>query len=206
MSTVRSTAIRTLLSVLIKSLSTIEERVRMTAEKPPASPTVPQPQRKNVADVIVSRLRDLSEVQTQSFTVQAVVQTEQLRRFKRWCTGKSRLLYVASGEVKAGIDLKALRVESVPGEKHIRLHLPKAQVLSAHLDVDRSYVYDVTRMGLCPGDTTCLQTEAQHLALAEIKKTALEQGILTAASERATRLIRELVSSLGDSSVSIEFV
>jgi hypothetical protein len=55
---VRSIALRTLLSVLIKSLSTIDERVRMTAEKPPASATVPPPQRKNVSDVIVSRLQE----------------------------------------------------------------------------------------------------------------------------------------------------
>jgi hypothetical protein len=157
--------------------------------------------------IVIKQVRDASELTTAVFTMEAVVPTQQDATLGGFVVGTTRLLYVARGEVRAGVDLSALTPESVEMVgSTVRLRLPPPRVLDSKIDVSRSTVYDYNRgaLGLGPDVAPSLQTLAQQEALKKIKTAACTDGILQKASDRAKLVVTQLVRLPGYQEVLVE--
>ena len=89
---------------------------------------------------VVHEVQSLSELVTVKYVMDKVVVLEDVKWY-----GESRVLLLAQGVVKAGIDLKRLKPEDVSiSGKTITIRLPPPQVLDAYLDDKQSHVIDHT--------------------------------------------------------------
>ncbi|QZZ20857.1 DUF4230 domain-containing protein [Leptothermofonsia sichuanensis E412] len=168
----------------------------------------PPPQPKvNVQSVVIQQMRDASELTTAAFTMQAVVPTSQDNTFGGFVFGTTRLLYIAYGEVKAGVDLSQVTPENVrvSGEA-IQIQLPPPRILDSKIDVNRSSVYDYSRgmLGLGPDVAPELQKLAQQEALTKVIDAACQDGLLTKASDRAQLVVTQLLNTAGYRQVAVQ--
>jgi hypothetical protein len=167
----------------------------------------PPPAKVNVQSIVLQQVREVSDLTTAVFTMQAVVPTSQDAAVGNLVIGTTKLLYVAHGEVKAGVDLSQLSPANVQvaGEQ-IRIQLPPPQLLDHKIDVNRSRVYDYNRgwLGLGPDVAPTLQAQAQQEALTTIVAAACTDGILQRANERAKFVVTQLLKTSGYPSVIVE--
>lgn len=161
----------------------------------------------DVRSLVLQQVKESSELATAAFTMQAVVPTEQDAAVGGFVFGKTKLLYIAHGEVKAGVDLSQITAENVQvAGDSVRIQLPPAQVLDQKIDVNRSQVYDYNRgmLGLGPDVGPDLQAMAQQEALKKITAAACEEGILQKASDRAKLVVTQLLSTAGYKTVAVD--
>ena len=168
------------------------------------SPATPQV---DVRSVVVRQVRNASELTTAVFTMEAVVPTSQDRKLGEYVIGTTRLLYIAYGEVKAGVDLSQLKADNVQiVNDTILLRLPPPRILDSKIDVNRSKVYDYDRgfLGLGPDVAPQLQTLAQQETLLKIITAACSQGLLKQANDRAELVVSQLLNVAGYKEVLVE--
>ena len=163
----------------------------------------------DVRTVVVEQVQEVSELTTAVFTMEAVVPAQSDRKFGELTIGKTNLLYVAYGEVQAGVDLEELSTADVVASQtgnSIRLVLPPPKLLDTKIDVERSNVYDYDRgfFNLGPDRAPQLQDLAEKEALVKIERAACEQGILDQANDRASLVITQLLQVAGFTEVTIE--
>jgi hypothetical protein len=170
--------------------------------------TTAQPAAKvDTRSLVVQQVRGVSELTTAVFTMETVVPTSQERTVGNFVIGKTTLLYIAYGEVRAGIDLVSLTPSDVQiSGNTVLLHLPPPKILDSKIDVDRSKVYDYDRgfLGLGPDAAPELQALAQRETLKKIVKTACTQGVLQTANDRAKQAIGQLLATAGYKHISID--
>ncbi|GAB4141856.1 MAG: hypothetical protein Fur0046_18060 [Cyanobacteria bacterium J069] len=163
--------------------------------------TVQQPAPQvDVQSIVVQQVRAVSELTTAVFAMQAVVPASRDRTFGGYTIGQTTLLYIAYGEVRAGVDLSQISPADVQiAGQAVSLRLPPPRILDSKIDVNRSKVYDYDRgfLGLGPDVAPELQEIAQRQTLQEIIATACDQGILQTASDRAQVAITQLLSTAG---------
>jgi len=163
----------------------------------------------DVRTVVVEQVQEVSELTTAVFTMEAVIPAQSDRKIGEVTIGKTNLLYVAYGEVRAGVDLEELTTANVTtsetGEQ-IKLTLPAPKIIDTKIDVTRSSVYDYSRgfLNLGPDRGTQLQSLAQQEAEIKIEQAACEQGILNQANDRAALVVTQLLQVSGFSQVTIE--
>ncbi|TVQ55198.1 MAG: DUF4230 domain-containing protein [Spirulina sp. DLM2.Bin59] len=160
----------------------------------------------DVGTLILAQIREASELTTAIYTLETVVPTAQSRQWAGLTIGTTKLLYIAHGEVKAGIDLSQLTAADVQvTEAGITVNLPAPQILDRKIDVERSEVYDYNRgfLGLGPDAAPQLQTLAQRETLSQITLAACEQGILTQAGDRAEVAITQLLTLAGYNDITV---
>jgi Protein of unknown function (DUF4230) len=169
----------------------------------PAGPTI----QVDVRSVVIQQVRTASELTTAVFTMQAVVPTSQNATVGGFVVGKTKLLYIAQGEVQAGVDLSQLAAADVQVEAGtIRIKLPAPKVLNSKIDVTQSTVYDYDRgfLNLGPDAAAQLQSLAQQEALKQIIAAAYTQGLMKQANDRAKLVITQLLSTAGFKQVIVE--
>ncbi len=160
----------------------------------------------DVRTVVVQQIRGASELTTAFFAMEAVVPTSRDRLLGNYVIGKTTLLYIAYGEVRAGVDLAELAPEDVVvNGDFLELRLPPPRILDSKIDVTRSRVYDYDRgfMGLGPDVAPELQTLAQQETLNKIVATACSEGLLTEASIRAEVAVTQLLNTAGYQNFSV---
>ncbi|MEM9265869.1 MAG: DUF4230 domain-containing protein [Cyanobacteria bacterium P01_F01_bin.13] len=162
--------------------------------------------------LVVEQVQGASELTTAIFSMQTVVPTESNRTVGNYVIGKTNLLYIAHGEVRAGIDLGAISEENVQViddaddlPPSLVVTLPAPRILDSKLDVTRSEVYDYDRgfLQLGPDRAPQLQTLAQQEALKRIREGACDEGILAMASERAEVTMRQLLTPMGYTNLTV---
>lgn len=144
---------------------------------------------------IIHEVRALARLETIEYTVEKVITAE---------TGQDlailfgdRLLFIAYGQVIAGVDLARLESNDLymqNGVLHVRL--PASEVFVATLDNEKSYVYD-RELGLLTHGDEDLETKARQVAEAEILRSAIEDGILDRAYDNAETYLESLLRNLG---------
>ncbi len=145
---------------------------------------------------IIHEVRSLARLETIQYSVEKVILADSGREEVKALFG-DKLLFVAHGEVIAGVDLTKLKVEDVILEGDVvSIRLPEAEILVTKLDNDRSYVYD-RQTGLLVRPDTQLETLARQTAEDEIYQAALKDGILEQAKTNAENFIDRLIRSLG---------
>ena len=151
------------------------------------------------ATAIAQRIREIQELTSTIQTMETIVPTSAERKLGDFPVATTRLLYIARGEIRAGVDLSQLTAADikVKNNSSIEIALPPAKILDSKIDVNNSRVYDYDRgfLNLGPDVAPELQTMAQRKTLVDIVDTACKQGILTTANQRAKETITQLLVS-----------
>lgn len=170
--------------------------------EPPKSIVVEKP----MPSVIVA-IESLARLQSVAFHMEKVVDvTKKEQALWGFVTTEDNILLVAIGDVEAGIDLGKLQKSDVTVDeqaKKVRIVLPPAELFSARLDSDKTYVHS-RRTDVLGKQDLNLETDARRSAEQAIRQGALDAGILQLAEVSAINTIRSLAQSLGYSIVEVE--
>ena len=151
---------------------------------------------------IIRQVQSLARLETIQYSVEKVITAEVNQGVFGPLFG-DKLLLVAHGNVIAGIDLNKLKSTDLTLESGVlKVHLPDAEVFSATLDNQQSYIYDRTTGLLTKGDPQ-LETAACQAAEQEILKAAETDGILDLARQNAEVYLERLFNTLGYLKVEI---
>ena len=145
---------------------------------------------------VVHEVQSLSDLVTVKYVLNKVVVLEDVKWY-----GENRVLLLAQGVVKAGIDLKRLQPEdvSIAGKK-ITLRLPPPQITDAYLDDTASQVIDHTT-GLLRAFDKDLEQSARQNAVDDIARAARNSGILAEADKRGREELQNFFKRAGFASV-----
>ena len=147
---------------------------------------------------IVQKIQGLSQLVTVKYVVEKVVVIED----EKWY-GENRVLLVAHGVVKAGIDLGRLQVDDVEVRgTTLRVFMPAAAITDAYLDEEKTYVVEHTT-GLLREFDKDLEQNARRVAIGDIRRAARLNGIVKDAENRAQRQLEVLFLQLGFERVEI---
>lgn len=146
---------------------------------------------------VVLAVRSLNRLESAEFVIEKVIIKEAGQGALGILFG-DRLIFVAHGNVIAGVDLSKMQVADIQvlpsGKAYVVL--PAAEILVVNLDNGKSYVVDRETGLLTKGDIN-LETEARREAEDEIEKAALEANLLDRAQVSAEVNIRQLLAQLG---------
>lgn len=152
---------------------------------------------------IIHEVRSLARLETIKFSLEKIITAETRQGVFEWLIG-DRLIFVAHGEVIAGIDLNKLDPEDLDVRGGVLyVSLPEAEIFVTALDNEQSYVYDRVT-GLFTHGEVNLETEARKAAEREIENSALEDGILELAAQNAESFLDRLFRDLGYPEVIFE--
>ena len=170
-------------------------------------PNVPQQVRQLVATPTTTlrdrggtilQIRNLNRLETQSFSIERVVEAKVERGNPLDLFLSDRLLLIASGDVIAGVDLAKLKDSDVTissDGKTITLRLPPSEIFSKSLNNDRTRVYD-RQTGIFAPENKDLETQARSAAEGEILQAACEGGVMQKAADEAKRSVEQFVRLL----------
>ena len=145
---------------------------------------------------IIHEVRSLARLETAQYSVEKVIVAGNDQGNLDFLFG-DRLLFVAHGEVIAGIDLAKMGPQDLAVEDGILIiRLPEPEIFISALDNDKSYVFDRDTGLLTQGDIN-LETSARQVAEDEIERAALEDGILNQARLNAENYMVRLLRALG---------
>jgi hypothetical protein len=145
-----------------------------------------QPHEENTSTVI-RQVQSLADLVTVKYVVEKVVilDAPPESTLGQFVQGDNRVLLLAHGVVKAGIDLRHLTPADVSvSGKSIRIQLPPAQITDAYLDDNLTKVIDWKQGFLRSFDKDLEQTTRQ-MAVDDIRRAARTDGILDEARQRA---------------------
>jgi len=129
---------------------------------------------------VVERVQTLSDLVTVKYVLEKVVILEDVKWY-----GENRVLLLAHGIVKAGIDLKRITADDVTiSGNRISIKLPPPQITDAYLDDQQSQVIDHTT-GLLRVFDKDLEQTARENAVDDVRRAARNAGILNDANHRA---------------------
>ncbi len=145
---------------------------------------------------IIHEVRALARLETIQYSVEKVITAEVNQGVLRPLFG-DRLLFVAHGTVIAGIDMSKLAPQDMwLQNKVLNVRLPSAEIFTATLDNQKSYVYNRQTGLLTHGDVN-LETAVRQVAEDQIRQGALDDGILTLAGQNAETYLSRLFLALG---------
>jgi hypothetical protein len=107
---------------------------------------------------------------------------------------------MVQGRAQAGVDLGAITQYDVQvaGSK-VKIRLPHAQLFDIYLDEKETKVWDrhITWWTPWVSPDPNLEHQARMAAVDDIRKTALDMGILRDAESNARAAIRDLIGAMG---------
>jgi hypothetical protein len=148
---------------------------------------------------LLTQVQALSELVTVKYVIEKVevleVPSENL--VGQALGSHNRILLLAHGVVKAGIDFQRLTPEDLQVEgKKIIVRMPNARITDAYLDEQETRVIDRTTGLLAPPAKDLEQTTRRN-ALDSIQRAARKSGILSEADQRARAQLSTLFKQLG---------
>ncbi len=155
---------------------------------------------------VVLAVRDLARLETAEYHIERVIDLrDQQSLLFGLIKTQDAILFVAVGQVTAGVDLGALTdgdvvVDQTQGRANITL--PAAIVFSTRLDNERSWVYARSTDVLAQRHED-LETRARQEAERTLEQAALDGGILERARLNAERTVATFVRSLGYTTVTV---
>jgi hypothetical protein len=172
------------------------QQVADTIEEELESHLNPTPTIRPSPATIILQVRSLSRLETASYTIEKVITAETGQDALSFIFG-DRLLFVAHGQVIAGVDLSQMREGdiTVTDDDRVVVAMPEAEIFIVTLDNEQSYVYD-RETGIL-GLNQDLETAARQAAEEEILNAALEGGILEMANENARAYMEHLILGFG---------
>lgn len=141
---------------------------------------------------LLKEVQTLSQLVTVKYVLEKVVILEDMKWY-----GQNRVLMVAHGVVKAGVDLQKLTPEDlrVEGNK-VFLKLPHATITDVYLDEQKTQVIENSTGMLRAFDKT-LEQNARRQAVMDMRLAARYNGIYGDAEGRAKQQLTNLFRLLG---------
>jgi len=144
----------------------------------------------------INEVRALARLETIQYSIEKVITAEISQGTFDFLFG-DKLLFVAHGVVIAGIDMEKISPEQMRLENGVLyVTLPPAEIFIATLDNQKSYVYD-RETGILNKSVQDLETLARQTAEDEIRRAALEDGILQQAQTNAENYLFRFFQALG---------
>jgi uncharacterized protein DUF4230 len=144
----------------------------------------------------INEVRALARLETIQYSVEKVITGETGGGAFKSLFG-DKILFVGHGTVIAGIDMGKLKPEDMHFENGVlTVKLPPAEIFIATLDNEKSYVYQRDTGILAKPDIN-LETLVRQNAEEEIRKAALEDGILDQAQKNAEAYLFKFFAALG---------
>jgi hypothetical protein len=157
----------------------------------PLQAIAPAPAAMNTA-TLIQEVQGMSELVTVKYVLEKVVVLEDVRWY-----GDNRVLLLAHGIVKAGVDLRALQPHDVVVENDkVLIALPAATITDVYLDENKTRVIEHTT-GLLRAFDKDLQIAARRQAVEELRRTAGLNGIQDDAQEQARQVLSRFFGQLG---------
>lgn len=148
---------------------------------------------------VLRQVQTLSQLVTVKYVMEKVVIFEDVKWYPG---GDSRVLLVAHGIVKAGVDLDKVKLEDVQLEgRRITIKLPPAQITDCYLDDQQTQIVERTT-GLLRSFDKDLEQTARKIAVDDIRRAARTAGILKDADERAQAQLEKMFQQMG---LAVEF-
>ena len=141
---------------------------------------------------LLKQVQTISELSTVKYIFEKIVILEDVKWY-----GENRVMLVAHGIVKAGIDFQRLGTNdlSVSGTT-VSILLPLPQITDAYLDDKKTQVLE-HNTGLMRTFDRDLEQNARRQAVDDLKRAARYNGILNEADERARIQVKNLFNQLG---------
>ncbi len=152
----------------------------------------------------ITQVQSLARLETIQYSVEKVITAEVGQGTFGFLFG-DKLLFVAHGTVIAGIDMGKMQASDMQlqnGVLHVKL--PPPEIFISTLDNDKSYVYD-RQTGLMTKGNQGLETTARQAAEEEIRKAAVQDGILEQAQANASAFLEKFFAALGYPNAVLEF-
>src|SRR5581483_7267460 len=149
--------------------------------------------------IIVQQVQTLADLVTVKYVLQKVeiVDSPPSSTLGQFVQGDDRVLLLAQGIVKAGIDLRKISADDVNiSNKSITIKLPQPQVTDAYLDDAQTKVIERTTGFLRSLDKD-LEQKTRQTALDDIRRAAQENGILNDANDRARLQLKTFFLQMG---------
>lgn len=141
---------------------------------------------------ILRQVQGLSQLVTVKYSLEKVVVVEDVKWY-----GENRILLIAHGVAKAGVDLDRLQPEDILAETNrISIKLPAPVITDVYLDDQKTQVIERST-GLMRSFDKDLEQNARRLALQELRVAARQSGILVEAGDRARLQLTVILHQLG---------
>src|SRR5580698_1424350 len=141
------------------------------------------------APTVVEKIQRLNRLETVVYSLDTVVEGNKSSAVFPDLLAGDRMLMVVRGQTIAGVDMSQMKPDDVQitengSVRTVRIVLPPSQVFVTTIDNQHTRVY-VRSTGLFVQADKDLESETRAKAQAELQKSALEDGILDAASKNA---------------------
>jgi len=148
---------------------------------------------------IIQQVKTISELSTVQYVMERVVILEVPSEslLGQMFAGDNRVLLVAHGIVKAGVDLSQLQPGDIRVSKNrVQIKLPQARITDAYLDEKQTRVIERTTGRFRSFDKDLEQTARQN-AVDDIRRAARTGGIVKEAEDRARNQLSRLLGGMG---------
>lgn len=155
---------------------------------------------------IIQQVQTLSDLVTVKYVMQKVefVDSPPGSTLGQFVQGDNKVMLLAQGIVKAGIDLKKITPDDVTvSGKDLTITLPKPEITDAYLDDSQTKVIERTTGFLRSLDKDLEQTTRQY-AVDDIRRAAQESGIFNDANDRARTELRSFFQEAGFETVQFK--
>jgi len=141
---------------------------------------------------LLRQAQSLNELVTVKYVLERVVVLEDVKWY-----GENRVLLLAHGVVKAGVDLGRLQPDDLTvSSNRISVKLPPARIFDAYLDDQRTQVIERTT-GLLRAFDKDLEQNVRRNAVDDIQRAARTGGILKDADRQAREQLERLFRQAG---------
>ena len=155
-------------------------------------PAIGAPPKIQNTTTVIQQIQTLAELVTVKYVLEKVVILDDIKWY-----GENRVLLVAHGIVKAGVDLQEIKPEDVRVEdKRVVLKLPRARITDVYLDDQKTRVVDRST-GLLRAFDKDLEQNARRQAVDDLRIAARAHRIYEDAEERARLQLGNLFHQLG---------
>jgi len=146
---------------------------------------------------LVTQVQGLAQLVTVKYVMEKVVVLEDVKAY-----GESRVILVAHGVVKAGVDLSRLKPNDIDVRgRDLTITLPMATITDAYLDETQTQVLEHST-GLLRRFDKNLEQNARREGLDAIRRNARYTGIIDEANQRAHQVLTPFLHQLGFETVT----
>ena len=146
------------------------------------------------SSAVIAQVKSLKQLVTVRYTIQHIVGL----REPKIPLGEESILLMVQGEALGGVDLEKLtpRDVSYSGKGEVVITLPAAKIFNVFLDEGQTKVWDrqITWWTPWAPPDPDLEHKARLQGIDDVRKTALDMGMLDQAQQNVETAIRDLLS------------